>query len=497
MDQAAIYSRPLAAAAALGADAEDHHRFLDKKVLLTGEESLLQTVNGAEIARAALLLLIRISADVTVGLPAACGELRAELEAAVRRLAPKMTVRFLDEEPGLRSYDAILSVGTRARDDMRSTVINSNGWTARVSSGGQSLSAECNQANPVGALAAACLGVAEVFKRLIRLRPSKGELLDGISYSLWTYRAGDEDPGPELPNEMPVSLLLAGAGAIGNGTAYLISRLPIAGSVTVVDKQVYGPENWGTSICIGADDIGEGKAKVLAFLLPDRLKPQPRHAELAAVGAELGGALPYPAIVLGGLDNIDARHEIQKLWPDLVIDGAIGSDFSCQASCHPWGEDVACLVCLFVHARSGERAEVVASRATGLPEDVCRDPDAIITEEHVQAAPAEKRPWLSQQVGRRICSVTPEAVARLLSEEVQRDGFTPSVPFVACYSSCMVVTELVRYLMTGRTSLEPRYQLNLLWGPQRGSDYPQARRHNCMCVERGHNIERVRASRSK
>ena len=44
----------------------------------------------------------------------------------------------------------------------------------------------------------------------------------------------------------------------------------------------------------------------------------------------------YPAVVVNGLDNIDVRHEVQRaLWPDIVIDGAIG-DFSYQVSSHPW-----------------------------------------------------------------------------------------------------------------------------------------------------------------
>ena len=55
----------------------------------------------------------------------------------------------------------------------------------------------------------------------------------------------------------------------------------------------------------------------------------------------------FPQVVLKALDNIDVRHEVQRtLWPDIVIDGAIG-DFMCQVSRHPWPEDIACLLCLF------------------------------------------------------------------------------------------------------------------------------------------------------
>jgi hypothetical protein len=53
-----------------------------------------------------------------------------------------------------------------------------------------------------------------------------------------------------------------------------------------------------------------------------------------------------PTVVLNGLDNISARHQVHRaLWPDIVIDGAIG-DFTCQVSRHPWPDNVACLMCL-------------------------------------------------------------------------------------------------------------------------------------------------------
>ncbi len=210
---------------------------------------------------------------------------------------------------------------------------------------------------------------------------------------------------------------------------------------------------------------------------------------------ELGRSLPYPRIVLNGLDDIDARHEAQKIWPDLAIDGAIGADFHCQVSCHPWPGDPACLICLFQHPAT-ERVENIHTRATGLPAALIDDPDARLTEAHVASAAKDKRTWLAERVGRTICSVTSEAVTKLLSADTHRSGFEPSVPFVACMSACMVVTELVRFLATGETVPEPRFAFNLLWGPQRGEAYPEDRHRDCICVRRATNIDKVRSMRA-
>src|SRR5207249_2878782 len=165
-----FYSRPQATAARLGDFAPDRHRFTDKRVLLTGERDVLRTENGRDCFLVSLRLLVRICANVSIFLPPEVREISAECESVARRIAFHTPIDFLDDAPALDRYDAILSVGTSARGDLPWTVINSNGWVARVSSGATDLARECGQANPIAALGAAALGVAEVFKRLIKLK---------------------------------------------------------------------------------------------------------------------------------------------------------------------------------------------------------------------------------------------------------------------------------------------------------------------------------------
>lgn len=109
----------------------------------------------------------------------------------------------------------------------------------------------------------------------------------------------------------------------------------------------------------------------------------------------------YPKLVVNCLDNIEARHEIQDLWPDVIIDGAIGA-FPCQVSVHPWGEDVACLRCLFKQP-AGERAERAAARATGLSLDRVQQAFDVVTEADVEKASLEKQAWLRGRIGKEIC----------------------------------------------------------------------------------------------
>jgi len=85
-------------------------------------------------------------------------------------------------------FNAILSVGAETHSELPWTTINSNGWVARVSSGAIALSSVCDQANPVGALAAASLGASEIFRRFIKLVPGRAEPFDGLAFSSYADR---------------------------------------------------------------------------------------------------------------------------------------------------------------------------------------------------------------------------------------------------------------------------------------------------------------------
>jgi len=204
-------------------------------------------------------------------------------------------------------------------------------------------------------------------------------------------------------------------------------------------------------------------------------------------------ARAVPAVVLNGLDNISARHQVQRtLWPDIIVDGAIG-DFTCQVSRHPWPDDVACLMCLF-REPAGAAAEVLQMQATGLGLERVSVPDSLVAASDVEKAPGEKQDFLRSRIGRPICSVIQEGIALKISAEQQQKGFEPSVPFTACFSACMVVAEMIAHLMKWPSVLAPRFQFDFLMGPAYGQELPQARRADCICA-RHKNIERMRAAR--
>ena len=123
--------------------------------------------------------------------------------------------------------------------------------------------------------------------------------------------------------------------------------------------------------------------------------------------------------------------------------------------------------------------------------------DSLVTDQDVAEAPDGRKDWLRDRIGRLVCSVIEEGVADELSQSRQRAEFRPAVPFVATMSASMVVGEVVRRVLGLPSPLEPRYQLDLFQGPERGQLVPQARRIDCECTVRHVNIERLRRLRAE
>src|SRR5437764_650503 len=80
----------------------------------------------------------------------------------------KLTV-VAETEP-FSGFAATLNVGTDTSPEQPIVAVNAHGWLFRVTSGGVPIDRVCSQYNPIAALAAAAMGVSEIFKILIKLQ---------------------------------------------------------------------------------------------------------------------------------------------------------------------------------------------------------------------------------------------------------------------------------------------------------------------------------------
>jgi molybdopterin/thiamine biosynthesis adenylyltransferase len=458
-------SRPLGVAQGLTGKTINIDEVYSRTVVLTGESGVIATQNGRWCFIDALALLSRVVGNLVVLLPECSTQFKAEVEEFCAQAWCKGSLKVVhgNVDQLLKSSGAVLCVGTKAKPSPVWTVINSNGWVARVSSGARHLPCDFEQANPLGALMAASLGVTEVFKRIFGVPHDLAPPLNGVEFSLFDLTTSPTSIGPPLPSEIMLpDTLLNGAGAIGNGIALLFSQLPLRGRVHIIDKQNYARENLGTCVLLKRSDwVGEPKAVQLASWLRRNSNLDATGEKASIEDAKEGKYVSSLAVdlILNGLDNIDARRETQSLWPAIIIDGGINEVGAAVVQHRLDKEDLACLMCWFESLKVDEKVQ--QSLLTGLSIASLADINRPLNEADIAMAAEDKRDNL--QLGKIICSVLSEATLSAQLGVKIDDGFRPSVPFVATAAAALVVSEAIKALIYPGKPVVPKFQIGSLF----------------------------------
>jgi len=198
-----------------------------------------------------------------------------------------------------------------------------------------------------------------------------------------------------------------------------------------------------------------------------------------------------PQLVVTGLDNVETRHSVQRLWPETLIDMAAGG-FTSQVLVKNNRDPGLCLVsALEMRERDLTYSERL-SGATGLAIDrILEAPTEPITKKDVAGAPLEMQAELerARQAGELICG---RIRYHNLSRESNGPYFDPAVPFVTSFSGVVGAAETMKWLMGRRHS----HSLHLQYSFQSGRI--RAFQMNCLpdceCKKHSENRNRLRSS---
>ncbi|WP_207000026.1 ThiF family adenylyltransferase [Trinickia mobilis] len=493
-------SRPLGVAVELGASELNAASVYAKRVVLTGELPALSTRNGHLCFQNSLRLLSRIVGILDVVVPDASEDLQREVDEIVASLWSQGTIRRVRvEDNTFLGASAILNIGSEVRPDLPWTSILANGWVARCTSGSRPLPAETGQDNPLSCMLAASFGVTEVFKRIYAIPVDKAAPMEDAAFSLFELSCTFKDCGPPLPNTiaLPETLIL-GAGAIGNGLVLVLSQLPLTGNVLLMDKQDFATENFGTCALLDSTDwIGNSKAKMLAEWLRTR-----STLNVEGDSSTIEDALGTPTLknnidlVINGLDDVGARRAVQKLWPSLLVDGAINSAGAAVVTYSISHRRFACLRCTFREPNEDYIAQQV--EATGLHKSSLEgDPNRLINDTDIAAADESAREWLREQQrqGKTICSTVSTGVAENLGLKLAK-GFRPSVPFVATASAALVAAQVLRNLFWPEQRFVHEFQFGSVFGgPSTSTAVGRRADSECECTKNAGLIDMLIARR--
>jgi hypothetical protein len=412
-----------------------------------------------------------------------------ELQEASAAIDPKRGIRVLSESDRIPLGSVRIHVGPTL--EAPAIRIVPEGYGAHIAGSSSAAIRIRRPGNEIGAVYAASLGAAEVFKHTAHVSANRRVLHRHLRFCPMSL-SSDFLAAPDLPIRREFDLTLVGIGAIGTGIVYLLNALGAEGRIVLIDCQRFALENLGTYSIGDLADVQERPWKVdLAKRYLRRFDVVPVHAAVSdAIQSADAGKMPWTAVVLTALDFPEARRDAQRLWPDRLVDAQTG-DTMLGLCDHRRGIDP-CMFCVFPPGQGPSGAELVAERL-GLSVQELADPDAVLTEADLHGKTAEQQSLLRPHIGKPMCGL---AQATGLSG-LDADGFMPGVPFISLQGACLSVARLVA-ATSGKVEMRSNFvQYDGLFGPQAATIEMMKRRPGCVCSDRAAAIEAVRASRGR
>ncbi|WP_161569937.1 ThiF family adenylyltransferase [Salinigranum halophilum] len=300
----------------------------------------------------------------------------AELEALID--SPVTVTRSAEPD----GADATLHLGAGAGDAAVS--VGSDGWLVQVATDGTPTPFS-GQVNSVGSYGAACMGVAEVFKTVLRESVSaeniRGRItpVGSVTFSTYDYSVDPVNAAnPELPGVVNLhNLNVVGVGAGGGALVQTLSALDaVRGTIRLVDSDEVSASNLNRYIWAYRRDVGSMKAEVGKRVVVDahpaltfavQAHPEPYIQFSDRVDSD---ALE---LVVSAVDTVRARKQIQWDFPETVLDAATNEQGDYVVLRVAFGEGQ-CLACKHQGRSNGvEREMSVLSEQIGLDAETLVD----------------------------------------------------------------------------------------------------------------------------
>ena len=234
------------------------------------------------------------------------------------------------------------------------------GWLAFLGNDYSSISPTEN-GNCIGAIAAACFGVAQIFKLALRISADR-LMRDGVFDMFRLCWTKTRNAGP-LPETDIGRLLMVGAGSVGSSAAYCMRMVGVTGNVTVVDKDVVKIENFNRSPIFGRQTTGLSKSEaVAAHLTESRLRTVARTVWWNDyIARQDRFTLPFD-VWLPLANDHGVRFSMQNNVPPVMIHASTTANWGVNHGRHLPGNDD-CLADRFPNVVGGD-ALVCASGET-------------------------------------------------------------------------------------------------------------------------------------
>lgn len=450
-----------------------------------------QSGEGAITLELSLNLLSRLYPRLIIRSLSAPGEYRIEhLAELAKNINPD--IELID------ANDATcwLAIGSTALPgDGPTFYLGSDGWLSLLSQ--KQPVGSGTSGNPFGAAAAACIGLANVFKYVFGDQLPYSELDDALKLSLFNYQQDTAAANPVFASVDLGETYLVGAGAIGNAFLWSLSKAEsVSGTLHVVDKEVVDLSNLQRYVLSDQEAVSGSKIGLAETALKGSQVEVIPHQQTWGEFLADQSRFDFARVVIA-LDSAKDRIAVQASLPRWIVNAWTQPD-NLGVSRHDFMGDKACLTCLYMpNKKVASESERIAEEI-GLP-DAEREIRSILARglpvrrellARIAQAKGIDIADLLQFEGESLRKFYSEAICgglvlRLTGETTSAQASQVPMSFQSALAGIMLAAELVKHASGKEQEARTRTEIDLLrkLGTHLSHDQRKDSSGRCICQD--------------
>lgn len=374
-------------------------------------------------------------------------QLAKRMKSLILKVKPDATVS------SAKLADCWLCIGCGPGTDLNGVPlsVDASSWTVYFSSENPSGIGSGRIYNPLSAATAACIGASEVFKTVFKGKIPNSNTSHNFSLNLLDYSVNETPSTGVFPTNIDIGEChLVGAGAIGNGFLYALSKIPdLKGILHVIENRNLHSGHLQRYVLTDQSNINGSKISVCKDVLAGvtGLKIKTHDTSFNEYVAKERHDFKLD-LVISAVDSGQTRKEIQAKLPRLIINGwTREAEFGVTR--HDFISENACLMCLYLNTEKIDENKMIGD-ALGLNSghvEEMRRKNTPVKRDHIFHI--AKKLGINQReidiyIGQSIEAVYRDLICARAPMEIQHQNFFVPAAYLSAMAGVFVALELVK-----------------------------------------------------
>jgi hypothetical protein len=349
--------------------------------------------------------------------------------------------------------DCWLCIGCKPRSDLTGATlsVDASSWMVYFSSENPSGIRGERIYNPLSAAAAACIWASEVFKTVFKGKIPNSHPSGNFTLNLLDYSVNGIPSTNVFPANVDIGEChLVGAGAIGHGFLYALSKMPdLKGTLHIVENRDLHSGHLQRYVLTNPSNINGSKIGICQNALAGigGIEVKTHKMSFNEYAARERHDFKFN-LVISAVDSGQTRKEIQAKLPKLIINGwTREAEFGVTK--HDFISEDACLMCLYLNTEKIDENKMIGDALglnSGHVEEMRRKNTPIKRDHifHIAKQLGINQRELESYKGQSIEAVYRDLICARAPMEIHHQNFFVPAAYLSAIAGLFIAVELVK-----------------------------------------------------